>query len=208
MEPARRAQTAEERAAHLKVILKEAAEVFVRTLAELSDLVGVTEGSALAVQHQQLVEKVVSDAVDTVTKERITNFVAVGTQTTLKLGAGERAGVVNSFREAFGREPDQEEDWADVVKIANGRFPSNRNLAREEDVRATFVRIYRRVPNLGNPNDAAAMMTMAYGMRPEPRNVAAEQSGIRLFKRIFGRPPTTASDWDAVRAIAYSGATR
>jgi len=198
--------SAEDRALQLRQILAEAAEVFVRTLAELATIRGVEE--SVVDRHTALVERVVSDAVDDLTRERVTGFVAVGTQTTQKLGAGERAGVVASFRDAFGREPQSEEDWADTVKIANGRFPSQRNLGREQEVRRTFSRIYRRAPDLTNANDAAAIMMMAYGMRPEPRNTLAEITAIRTFRRIFGRSPASPSDWDAVRAIAYSGARR
>jgi len=52
------------------------------------------------------------------------------------------------------------------------------------------------------------MMTMAYGLRPQPRNINSENEAIGFFKLIFDKDPTSASDWDVVRAIAYSGATR
>ena len=49
---------------------------------------------------------------------------------------------------------------------------------------------------------------MAYGLRTATRNLNSEKAAIKSFKAIFGKAPTTASDWDAVRAIAYSGAKR
>jgi len=51
-------------------------------------------------------------------------------------------------------------------------------------------------------------MIMAYGLRPEPRNTQSESKAIGFFKGIFGYDPQSALDWDVVRAIAYSGATR
>src|SRR5688572_27019462 len=55
--------------------------------------------------------------------QMIVNFTACGSITTLHLGAGERLGVVNSYRTAFGRMPQTRAEWLDVIKIANGRFP-------------------------------------------------------------------------------------
>ena len=49
---------------------------------------------------------------------------------------------------------------------------------------------------------------MAYGLRPAARNLNSEKAGIKNFKAIFGYNPVKATAWDAVRAIAYSGAKR
>ncbi len=45
-------------------------------------------------------------------KDILTNFVTQGTESTKILGSGERSGVVNSFKSAFGRNPETETDWA------------------------------------------------------------------------------------------------
>ncbi|MBI4450300.1 hypothetical protein HY634_04525, partial [Candidatus Uhrbacteria bacterium] len=138
----------------------------------------------------------------------LTTFIAYGTAPTEKLGAGERAGVVNSFQEAFGKLPENAEEWEDVMKIAVGRFPSRTSAARETVAEATFRKIYLRGSDAVNPNDRAAISILAYGLRPADRRLASESVAIRSFKRVFKRAPSSASDWDTVRCVAYSGAKR
>lgn len=138
----------------------------------------------------------------------IANFISVGTPTTRRLGEGERAGVINSFKEAFGRLPQSLNDWEDVLRIANGLYPHQRNLKTEENAMALFNKIYLRTPDMENINDAAAVRILAYGLRPLGRNMVKEQTGIYLFVRTYSHIPQTAKDWDIVRAIAYSGASR
>jgi len=141
-------------------------------------------------------------------RARITEFVTYGSPTTDRLGEGERGGVVDSFRSAFNKLPETQADWEDVVKIANGRWPSQRNEAWEDRATRSFRAIYLREPDRTNPHDDAAVVVMAYGLRPRDRNLESERIAIRTYERIFGRAPSSASAWDAVRAIAYSGATR
>ena len=138
----------------------------------------------------------------------IAYFIQVGTKTTARLGAGERAGVVNSFRSAFGHLPEALADWQDVIKIANGRWPGITSTIAEEAAKDKFVEIYMREANLNDANDNAAVSIIAYGLRPVNRNLASEQAAVKIFKSIFGNNPESATDWDVVRAIAYSGAKR
>lgn len=138
----------------------------------------------------------------------INNFIVYGTKSTKILGMGERAGVVNSFKSAFGRLPTSETDWIDCIAIGNGRWPSQKSVAAENRVRATFVKIYRKEANLKNSNDNAAISVMAYGLRTSKRNTKSEAAAIKSFTSIFKHSPKTAAEWDAVRAIAYSGAKR
>ncbi|MCX6743327.1 MAG: hypothetical protein NT116_03765, partial [Candidatus Parcubacteria bacterium] len=138
----------------------------------------------------------------------LTNFIAYGTKTTLILGAGERAGVVNSYKAAFGKLPKSEEEWRDAIKIANGRWPSQISQQAEDNAKIAFKKVYLRAANMDNPNDNAAVTTMAYGLRPLPRNLNSEKTAILTFKYIYGFNPTSAVNWDVVRAIAYSGAIR
>jgi len=56
--------------------------------------------------------------------------------------------------------------------------------------------------------DVNAVIIMAYGLRPMPRNLGSEATAQTHFRGIFGYTATSATDWDAVRAIAYSGAVR
>jgi len=138
----------------------------------------------------------------------VNNFVTYGTPATKVLGASERAGVVNSFRAAFGKVPSNTAEWNDVVKIANGRWPTERSTTAESRAKSSFRAIYLRAPNMDAPNDNAAVTVMAYGLRPANRNLDSERAGIKIYTDIYGRTPVSATAWDAVRAIAYSGATR
>ncbi len=139
---------------------------------------------------------------------RLNWFITYSTATTKILGAGERAGVISSYLAAFGKLPKSESDWQDAIKIANGRWPAEKNSAAETKAKAAFKKIYLREANLSNANDNAAVTVMAYGLRPSARNLNSEKAAINSFKFIYKRAPAAAADWDAVRAIAYSGAKR
>ncbi len=138
----------------------------------------------------------------------LTNFITYGTKSTLILGAGERAGVVNSYKSAFNKLPQTEEEWQDVIKIANGRWPNERSEQAEKRAKQEFKKVYLREPDMNNPNDNAAVTIIAYGLRPSDRNLESEKAAIKIFKAIYKYNPSSAVDWDVVRAIAYSGATR
>jgi len=138
----------------------------------------------------------------------LTNFIAYGTPTTLGLGEGERAGVVNSYKSAFGKLPSVEEEWNDAIKIANGRWPGETSEKAETRATTNFKAVYLREPDRSNPHDDAAIVVMAYGLRPADRNLDSEKAAIKIFKAIYGYNPEKATAWDVVRAIAYSGATR
>lgn len=135
-------------------------------------------------------------------------FIQDGTNTTKRLGVGERAGVIDSYAAAFGKFPKNEADWKDVIKIANGRWPAGRNVKKETQANADFKKIYLRAPNRKNVHDDAAVMLSSYGLRPAKRNLNAEKSAMKIFKNIYSHNAKTASEWDMVRAIAYSGAKR
>jgi len=137
-----------------------------------------------------------------------TNFITYGSESTAKLGAGERAGVLNSYKTAFGKLPVSARDWQDVINIATGRWTAERNTAAENKAKALFRTIYRREADLTNKYDDAAVNVLAYGLLPAERNLTSERTAIKTFKAIFKKNPATATEWNAVRAIAYSGATR
>jgi hypothetical protein len=135
-------------------------------------------------------------------------FISPGTASTKPLGGGERGGVVNSFKSAFGRWPSSLEDWRDVIKIGNGRWPSQKSPTAEAEAKKMFKKVWLREPNMNQPNDNAAVTVITYGLRMATRRPDSEKVAILSFKKIFGYAPTSARDWDVVRAIAYSGATR
>lgn len=145
---------------------------------------------------------------DASVKAAIENFASCGTVSSFHLGAGERLGIVNSFKAAFGHLPSTTDDWDDVVKIGNGRFAAQTSASAEANARVTFKKIYLRDENVNVAADVNAVTIMAYGLRPLPRSLNAEAAAIITFRATYGRMPTSAQDWDAVRAVAYSGATR
>ena len=179
---------------------------------EAGVLYGATTMAALdsagTVLYQRLFSAAAQPAPADRVKFSIAAFIRDGSPTTMGLGAGERAGVIDSFRTAFGRLPQSEDDWRNVIKIANGRWPGTPSLAREKAVEATFKKVYLRAPRTTNANDKAAIAIMAYGLRSARRNLDSERAALRIFKSIIRRSPVSAADWDAVRAIAYSGAKR
>jgi hypothetical protein len=155
-------------------------------------------------------EKLMSEAKEIVAakKDVLTNFITNGTDTTKILGSGERSGVVNSFKSAYGRNPATEIDWQDIIKIANGRWPAQKNEKTEANASAAFKKIYLRLPDKNNPRDQNAIAVISYGLRPTNRNLNSEKKSIQFFKNIYGYAPKSAMAWDIVRAIAYSGAKR
>lgn len=142
-------------------------------------------------------------------KNAISYFIHAGTPTTILLGSGERAGVLNSYLSVFEKLPTNVLEWQDVIKIANGRWPDERNTFSEKQAADVhFSAIYARKPDMDNANDNAAVTVIAYGLRPAARNLDSEKNAINIFESIFSRNPGNATDWDLVRAIAYSGAVR
>ena len=144
-------------------------------------------------------------------RNSINNFITYGVDdNTKRLGEGERAAVMYSFKSAYGKLPEGESDLTDAVKIANGRWPSMTSDEAEERAMEKFRTIYKRTADLDDSKDDAAIKIMAYGLRQraENRNLKSEENGIAIFKGIFNRLPETTEDWNAMQAITYSGATR
>ncbi|MCX6800377.1 MAG: hypothetical protein NT091_04505, partial [Candidatus Falkowbacteria bacterium] len=146
--------------------------------------------------------------VNLATQTALINFIAYGTKITLSLGEGERAGVLGSYKSAFKKLPTSNSEWSDVIKIASGHWPSEKNLTSEKDSETAFQKIYKRKPVRSNANDDAAVTIIAYGLRPSARNTVSEKNAILSFKKIYGYAPVSATAWDIVRAIAYSGSKR
>ena len=137
-----------------------------------------------------------------------TNFIFYSTETTDILGAGERAGVINSYKSAYDKLPTTEAEWNDLILIANGRWPGEKKETAEANGKKEFKKVYKRDANMENANDNAAVTIIAYGLRSDSRNLNSEKAGIKSFKHIYGYNPASAIDWDIVRAIAYSGSVR
>jgi hypothetical protein len=160
--------------------------------------------------HQNVYNKLVGNGagLSEQFKFSLSFFVYNGTDSTRKLGGGERGGVVNSYKSAFGHWPETLDDWKDVIKIANGRWPAAKSLAAETEAKKMFKKVWLREANMNQANDNAAVTVITYGLRMATRRPDSEKTAILTFKKIFGYAPTSARDWDVVRAVAYSGATR
>lgn len=144
-------------------------------------------------------------------QEAVNAFVTYGVdENTQKLGEGERAAVIHSYKQAFGKLPGNNEEMADAIKIANGRWPSQTSSEAEESAKTDFRRVYLREPDMSDPEDNAAVTIMAYGLRQraENRNLESERQGIEIFESVFGYHPSTTRDWNVMQAITYSGASR
>ncbi len=141
----------------------------------------------------------------------LNNFITYGVdENTKRLGEGERAAVIHSYNQAFDKLPENEEELADAIKIANGRWPSITNERAENRAKEEFRNIYKREANMENANDNAAVTVMAYGLRQraENRNLESEKNGIRIFESIYNHLPQSTKDWNIMQAITYSGASR
>ena len=141
----------------------------------------------------------------------INSFITYGVDdNTKRLGAGERAAVMHSYKLAFDKLPEDESELSDAIKIANGRFPAKISVNAEAAAKERFQEIYKRIADMDNPEDEAAITVMAYGLRQraENRNLDSERNGIRIFRGIYGNNPETTEEWNMMQAITYSGATR
>lgn len=193
-------------------IISEASEVIAAKMETFAAKVGATrdltveENTTSKYINPLLKDDNTERAVETLNP--MLNFVAYGTPTTKVLGAGERAGVLNSFKKAYSKLPETEVDWQDTIKIANGRFPKQQSIEKEKEALKTFGKIYKKMPDFKNSHDEAALKIFAYGIRPTSRNLNSEKFAIKTFKSIYGRNPSDTADWDVMRAIAYSGAKR
>lgn len=141
-------------------------------------------------------------------KYTINDFIIYGTLTTQRLGAGERAAVINSYFQAYAKLPNSESEWSDVIKIANGRWPVERSTIAENQAKVEFKKVYVRNAVMTNNIDQNAIMVIAYGLLPLDRNMVSEKVAIKTFKWVYGHNPENALAWNIVRAIAYSGAKR
>ena len=193
----------------LEQMEKEAAIMAIGDINQILAEMGAGRDLTLEDNYGAIIAKVIEDTeILDQTRDAISYFITYGTPSTKSLGAGERAGVVNSFKSAFGKLPTTKEDWNDVIKITNGRWPNQRSKIAEDRATINFRLVYLRDPDRANSHDDSVVTVMAYGLRPANRNLDSEKAAIKIFRDIFGYAPSTATAWDVVRAIAYSGAKR
>lgn len=214
---AKQAPTVAERAEQLVAIKQETTDI-VAVIEDISNKTKVgplTKEEKLSVLDEapkqevlSVIDRVIPSTVTRATAAVAIKFIADGTETTQHLGAGQRAAAINSYKAAFGTYPDKAAAWEDLIKIANGRFPSKTNKTIEQRAERSFQSIYKRAPNRKNQNDDAAVVVMAYGLQQPARNLKSEATAQQTYQRIFKRAPKGAFAWQAVWSIAYSGAKR
>lgn len=178
-----------------------------KEMKELKDKVREQEAEIKYLRNIKKDVAALSDKIETF----ISNFVTYGVdENTKKLGAGERAAVLESYKEAFDKLPESDTEIEDAVKIANGRWPGLRSEEAEAKAKENFREVYKRDPKDDNEKDTNALMVMGYGLRQraENRNLESEKAGINIYKGIFGEVPKSTEDWNTLQAITYSGATR
>jgi hypothetical protein len=179
-------------------------------LAELEELRNLVKEQQAEIQYLgKLVSEMskISEAMQTA----INSFITYGVDdNTKKLGAGERAAVINSYKEAYGELPGDDSELADVIKIANGRWPSKVSEEALNAAKESFIKVYGRDPNMENIHDSAAVTIMAYGLRQKATNrkLITERNALEIFNDIFEHMPQTTEEWNILQAIAYSGASR
>jgi hypothetical protein len=179
-------------------------------LKELQQLRDIVKEQAAQIKYLTELKSMVQ-AISSQVEEVINNFITYGVdQNTKKLGAGERAAVMFSYKNAFNKLPETDNEVADAIKIANGRWPSQTSDVAEATAKEHFYKIYKREANMDNPHDSAAITIMAYGLRQKAqnRNLASEKNGIKIFEEIYGHIPNNTQEWNIMQAITYSGATR
>jgi len=153
-----------------------------------------------------LVPRIASNETPADVLASIRNFVDYGTQSTLRLGAGERAGSVASFKAAYGYLPVDACDWQNVIRLADTKMPKRR-VARDLAAYEKFKSAYKRAPRIGTLADTIAQSLSGYGIRPQTRDMDAERWAVGAFSGLFGHRPSSTDDWDLNRALAYSGVT-
>ncbi len=180
-------------------------------LAEIKSLRDIVKEQQVQIDHLMKLKDGLAQTISATVETAIKNFIAYGVDdNTKKLGEGERAAVMYSFKEAYNKLPETQDEIEEAIKIANGRFPSIVSEEAEASAKEQFKKIYLREPDMDNAHDLAAIKVMAYGLRQkaENRNLNSEAAALKTFKNVFKKLPQTTEEWNALQAITYSGATR
>ncbi len=180
-------------------------------LKEIKQLRDMVREQQVKLNHLIRLKSGLAQTITSAVENAINNFITYGVdENTQKLGEGERAAVMYSFKSAFGKLPETEDELEDAIKIANGRWPGIINSAAEARAKEQFAKIYLREADMNDAHDAAAIKVMAYGLRQRAknRNLNSERAGLKIFRSIFKKLPQTTEEWNALQAITYSGAQR
>lgn len=149
---------------------------------------------------QRLLAKITETDLVLVSKVTVANFIENGSTSTMHLGEGERAGIINSFKAIYGKYPSTACEWQDVVDMGSDKVPMTKNAVREMAKKTVFKGLFGRE---NKTDDQRTLDLMTYGLRPMSRDLGKEASGITRFAAHYGHSPITSDDWDLARALAY-----
>jgi len=159
------------------------------------------------VKHQSLLVGASTPEVKTSLK----NYLAYGTESTVRLGEGQRAATVINYTSVKGAIPQTESDIEDVLKIANNRVP----LIRNSELEPKFLGNFYRLNNIIKENDITKIdednlilelnqfLRFSYGILPMERSIAKEKWAIELFVKNYNKLPQTDGEWRIVNSWAY-----
>ncbi len=144
-------------------------------------------------------------------KTSLKNYLAYGTESTVRLGEGQRAATVINYTSVKGNIPQTESDIEDVLKIANNRVP----LIRNSELEPKFLGNFYRLNNIIKENDITKIdednfilelnqfLRFSYGILPMERSIAKEKWAIELFVKNYNKLPQTDGEWRIVNSWAY-----
>lgn len=194
------------------------------TLREAQDLMNKTEYVINYPEPDWLIKELKEEVIDDLSYQdkdvsdasvkTATIFIYEGTESSRLIGFGERMSVIKSFYYAFGRFPVSELDWQDIIKISAGRWPSQRNIEKENEMSQVFKRIYLREPDMNDANDNAMITVATYGLRPQKPDAVKQNTAWHYYNdsmsdsKLFSDKWEYQKMWDIIRGIAYSGASR
>jgi len=159
------------------------------------------------VKHQSLFIRASTPEVKTSLK----NYLAYGTESTIRLGEGQRAATVINYTNVKGSVPETESDIEDVLKIANNRVP----LIRNSELEPKFLGNFYRLNNIIKENNITKIdennlilelnqfLRFSYGILPIERSIAREKWAIELFVKNYNKLPQTDGEWRIVNSWAY-----
>ncbi|MDP2737028.1 MAG: cellulase family glycosylhydrolase [bacterium] len=164
-------------------------------------------------KRQELVEaaKKASQAKNSRTREfqlRLESYLANGADAnSAKLSKKDRQAILDNFAAVYGHEPENENEWQDLMRINNGYWPSKVSQEAEDKAKEDFKKIFKRLPDMNINSDKHAVKILAYDIRQraEKRSLGKERTAIAKFIKIFKYLPVNSLDWKFVHVLAYGG---
>lgn len=156
-------------------------------------------------------QNILTSTVSPEAKISLRNYLSYGSESTLRLGEGQRAATVINYTNFKGRSPEGEDDIENVLKIANNIIP----LMRNPELEPKLVGNFHRLNNIIKDNDITKIdennlilelnqfLRFAYGIFPMERSLARENWAIDIFVKNYNKLPQSSGDWRIVNSWAY-----